>query len=107
PYTSHTEHDIRPDHVTEAHTCTLTNKDGAATTASTSVVVKNVAPSNASVSVSTSPIDENGSTSLSGSFTDPGTLDSHTVVIDWRSEERRVAKNCASGVLRLPSSSHA
>ena len=28
-------------------------------------------------------IDENGSVTLSGSFADVGTLDTHTVLIDW------------------------
>jgi len=40
-----------------------------------------VAP--ASVTLSATTINENQSTTLSGSFTDPGTLDTHVVVIKW------------------------
>ncbi|MEQ9409865.1 MAG: SdrD B-like domain-containing protein [Fuerstiella sp.] len=35
------------------------------------------------LSLSATAIDEDGTVSLTGSFTDPGTLDEHAVVIDW------------------------
>jgi hypothetical protein len=47
------------------------------------VVVKNVAPEITSLSVSPNLVNENGTATVTGSFTDPGTLDTHTVVIDW------------------------
>jgi hypothetical protein len=47
------------------------------------VTVSNVTPSDLTLSLSASSINENDSTELSGSFVDPGTLDAHTVTIDW------------------------
>ena len=51
-------------------------------TAASTVTVKNVAPGNL---VLNGPftINENDSIVLTGTFTDPGTLDQHTVEIDW------------------------
>jgi hypothetical protein len=46
------------------------------------VTVNNVAPSSVTASASPSTIDEDDSTTVSGSFADPGTLDTHTVVIE-------------------------
>jgi len=56
--------------------------DGGVGEGSGIVRVNNVAPSNVQVSL-TGPIDENGVTNLSMTFDDPGTLDTHTVEIDW------------------------
>ncbi len=47
------------------------------------VTVNNVPPSNLSVSLTDTSIDEHGSTELSGSFTDPGTLDMHTITVNF------------------------
>jgi len=47
------------------------------------ITVYDVPPSNLQVSLTAASINENGSTALSGSFTDPGTLDTHTVLVDW------------------------
>lgn len=47
----------------------------------TTVSVNNVAPT-----VALNPVamtDENGTATLTGSFTDPGTLDDHDVIVDW------------------------
>src|SRR5207237_70880 len=43
-------------------------------------------------------IDENGTFTLTGSFTDPGTQDSHTVVISWGPGEGSTTLNLAAGV---------
>lgn len=51
--------------------------------ANLSVTVNNVAPSVAPLSLSSTSIDENGTVTVAGTFTDPGTLDEHTVTIDW------------------------
>jgi hypothetical protein len=51
--------------------------------ATTTAVVANVAPAVADLSLSANTIDENGTTTLSGVFTDPGSRDVHTVLIDW------------------------
>ncbi|MFO7902492.1 MAG: PKD domain-containing protein [Pirellulaceae bacterium] len=47
-----------------------------------SVTVNNVAPEITGLSVD-SMIDENGTATLSGSYTDPGTLDEHDVAVNW------------------------
>ncbi len=60
---------------------TLTDDDFGTATANTSVTVNNLNP--VIVSVSVNEIDENGTATINGSFTDVGTLDTHTVVIDW------------------------
>jgi len=62
---------------------TVTDDDGGEDTESTAVTVNNVAPAIAGLSVDPPVIDENGSTTLSGSFTDPGTVDTHTVEVAW------------------------
>src|SRR2546421_2514331 len=77
-----------PDNVEFDLTVTATSKETAnGDTASTSkplhVTVNNVAPNNVNLSLSADTIDENQSTTLSGTFTDPGTLDTHVVTIDW------------------------
>ena len=46
------------------------------------VVVNNVAPTIDSLSI-TSPINENGTVELTGTFKDIGRLDTHTLTIDW------------------------
>jgi hypothetical protein len=46
----------------------------------TTVTINNVAPT---VTASGSTIDENGVATVSGTITDPGTLDTFSVVIDW------------------------
>jgi Ca2+-binding RTX toxin-like protein len=63
----------------------VTDEDGKLGTASTSVTVANVAPAFAAADLSVSePIANEGDTiTLDGKFTDPGTLDPHTVTIDW------------------------
>ena len=62
-----------------------TDEDGKLGTASTSVMVHNVAPKfNASdIGLSATTINENQVVTLNGVFTDPGTLDLHTVTINW------------------------
>ena len=52
------------------------------TTLTQNANVQNVLATVTSVSVS-GPIDENGTVTLTGAFTDPGVLDQHTVLINW------------------------
>lgn len=47
------------------------------------ITVNNVAPAVDPLVLSSAVIDENGSITVDGTFTDPGTLDTHEVVIDW------------------------
>lgn len=61
---------------------TVTDDDGGSDSAMATVRVNNFAPVIDSLSVS-SPINENDVAQLTLQFTDPGTLDTHTVDIDW------------------------
>ena len=56
--------------------------DGGQATASQTVTVSNVAPSNVQIKP-IAAINENGMATLELTFDDPGTLDSHTVEVDW------------------------
>src|SRR5439155_715476 len=85
---------------------TVTDKDGGSGQATTGVTVNNVAPSNVQLSLSAATINENGSTSLSGSFADPGTLDTHTVVITWGDGSANTTLNLGAGVLSFGGVSH-
>lgn len=53
------------------------------TTRTFHVSVDNVEPSNLQLALVSESIDENGVATLSGSFTDPGSDDSHSLFIDW------------------------
>jgi len=61
-------------------TVTVTDDDGGAGTATATVTVNNVAPV---VTANDTEIDENGVAIVTGTITDPGTLDTFTAVIDW------------------------
>jgi PKD repeat protein len=63
----------------------VTDDDTGSDTESSTVTVNNVAPEITSVGSDT--IDENGTATISGTFFDPGLLDTHTVVITWGSGE--------------------
>src|SRR5205807_1776560 len=64
---------------------TVTDDDLGAATGSSSVTVNNVAP--AHLVLNSGTINENDTFTLNGSFADPGTQDTHTVVIAWGSGE--------------------
>lgn len=59
---------------------TLTDDDGGVGAASPSVTVKNVAPT---ITASDDDIDEDERATVNGTITDPGSLDSFTLEIDW------------------------
>ncbi|MBI4297409.1 MAG: hypothetical protein HY676_02625, partial [Chloroflexi bacterium] len=82
----------------------VTDDDTRIGTASFAVTVKNVPPSNIVVSVSPSTIDENGSTTLSGTFSDPGTKDTHTVDIGWGDGSPNTTISLGSNVLTFSAS---
>src|SRR5206468_1609432 len=84
---------------------TVTDKDGGSGQASTGVTVNNVAPATVQLSLSAATINENDSTTLSGTFTDPGTLDTHTVVINW-GDNSSSTLNLAAGVQTFSGLSH-
>lgn len=75
-------------------------------TAQSTVTVSNVAPSNVIVSPSLPSIVENGTINLSGSFTDPGSLDAHTVAINWGDGSSDKVLNLAAGVTSFSGISH-
>jgi len=60
----------------------LADDDLGETTGMADITVKNVAPSMLQIDP-LAPIDENGFAVLNVAFSDPGTLDAHTVEIDW------------------------
>lgn len=61
---------------------TVTDDDGGSGQDSTTINVTNVDPTIDSVAI-TSPIDENDTATLSGTYSDPGTADTHELDIDW------------------------
>jgi hypothetical protein len=72
----------------------------------TPVTVLNVAPGNVTLTASPGTINEGDSTTLSGSFTDPGTLDTHTVAISWGDGSPNTTLSLAAGVLTFGGVSH-
>ncbi|UGV41962.1 PKD domain-containing protein [Methanococcoides orientis] len=64
-------------------TVTVSDDDGGVDTASTIVRVNNVAPERISLSFPFEPISVNEPLTISSDYTDVGTLDTHTVTIDW------------------------
>eukprot|EP00913_Durusdinium_trenchii_P028471 g26699.t1 len=69
-------------------TATVTDDDGGShTSAAALLTVNNVAPVTANLNLNTTTINENGSVTVTGSFTDVGTLDTHTVLINWGAGE--------------------
>jgi uncharacterized repeat protein (TIGR01451 family) len=63
---------------------TVTDRWGLAGEATFTVSVLNAPPASTALTFAQSTIDEAGTATLSGSFTDVGTQDAHTVVIDWK-----------------------
>src|SRR5262249_33751588 len=84
---------------------TVTHKDNGSDSGSTAVTVNHVAPTKVQPSLTTSIINYTNLTPLSGSFTDPGTLDTHTVVIDW-GDNSSDTLNLNAGVLSFSNVSH-
>ena len=64
-------------------TVIVTDNNGAFGEDDLTITVSNVAPQITAVSLDSATIDENGTVALSGSFTDPGKLDTHKVEINW------------------------
>ena len=81
---------------------TVTDDHGADGSASATVTVNNVAPTD--VVLSSATIDENDTFNLSGSFADIGTQDTHTVVISWGPGEGSTTLNLAAGVTSFSAS---
>src|SRR5207249_5395251 len=70
-----------------------------------SVTVNNVAPNGVQLALSSTSIPVNNSVNLSGTFADPGTLDTHSVLINW-GDGASTPLNLAAGVLSFSNISH-
>ena len=83
----------------DAYAITLSLADSAGGTAAlaTSVTVNNVAPTLSGILVSPAAILIGGSTTVTGTVNDIGTLDSHTVAINWGDGSANATINLAAG----------
>jgi hypothetical protein len=70
------------------------------------VQVNNVRPSNLQITPSATAVAENSQIGLSGSFFDPGTLDRHTVSIDWGDGSSPTLLTLAPNVLAFSNIGH-
>ena len=70
------------DNGTYTVTTTVNDDDGGSVTKTFKVTVKNVAPTIDTLAITT-PINENDFATLSGTYHDPGVLDTQTLDIDW------------------------
>src|SRR5262249_10829727 len=84
----------------------VTDPNSGAGTGSASVQVNNVAPSNVVLTLSSASINENGSVTLGGSFSDPGTLDTHAVVVNWGDGSATTTINLAASVVSFTNVGH-
>ena len=84
----------------------IKDKDNATNHHTTQVAVNNVGPSTVSVAFSSSTINGYGTATLNGSFLDPGTLDTHTVSINWGDGSTPTTLSTLSAGVLSFSSSH-
>src|SRR5262249_6344783 len=80
-------------------TITSTDRAGAQAGITFALTVLDVAPSNVYASFSSPVINAGETETLSGSFTDPGTLDTHAVAIHWADGSADTTLNLAAGLL--------
>src|SRR5439155_480485 len=66
--------------------------------ASTTVTVNNVAPAGLTLTPTLAAINENGTVTVSGTLSDPGTLDTHTVTFVWQDGSSNTVVPLAAGV---------
>ena len=84
----------------------IRDKDGGVTEYTANVTINNVAPAITGLSLDAATIDENESVTLGGNFSDPGTLDTHTVVIDWGDGSSNTTINLTGGERAFSASHH-
>jgi uncharacterized delta-60 repeat protein len=84
----------------------VADEDGGSTSVEQTIQIANVAPTALGLSLSAAAIDEDGTTTLSGSFHDPSTLDTHTVTIDWGDGSASNVLSLPAGVLTFTSPTH-
>ena len=87
-------------------TVTVTDKDGGIGTDTAAVTVLNVVPDITVLTLSATTINENEETSLSGTFSDPGTLDTHTVEVNWGDGSTKTIFTLDANVLSFSSINH-
>jgi len=87
-------------------TVTVTDAAGETATGATSVTVDDVAPSNVTAAATPNPVAVGDITTVSGSFSDPGTLDTHTVSVDWGDQSAPSTAPLAAGVLSFGGLTH-
>jgi hypothetical protein len=92
------------DNGTYVVTLSATDKDGGKGVDQATISVSNVPPVVTKLELSSSSIKENDTVTLSGTFTDPGVLDSHTVTINWGPGESSTTLNLAPNVLTFSAS---
>src|SRR5439155_433901 len=80
---------------------TVSDEDNASSSASTQITVADLSPSNLAVGFANAAINEEDTATLNGSFTDPGVLDTHTVVINWGDGSPSTTLNLAANVLNF------
>lgn len=71
-------------------------------TVTVSTTVNNLPPAfTSSLNLSASAVNENGSVTLTGTYTDPGTLDTHTLLINWGDGTASQLVNISGGTLSV------
>src|SRR5262249_48841446 len=80
---------------------TVTDNDNDSSAASTQLSVSNVAPANLNLAFADAAINEGDKATLNGTFTDPGILDAHTVVINWGDGSANTTVSLDAGVLNF------
>jgi VCBS repeat-containing protein len=66
----------------------------------------NTAPAITSLAVTPQPLNEGGTATLAGAFTDPDATQTHTVSIDWGDGSSVTTVNLAAGVTSIPATTH-
>ena len=85
---------------------TVADDDTGSVTGSINVTVNNVAPTIVSLSSTPPAVNEGASVTVDGALADIGTLDSHTVTINWNDGSSPTVLNLAAGTLTF-STTHA
>ncbi len=78
-------------------TVTVIDDDGGRSTNTSLILISNVPPSLINVGLNTGVIGEGGMIQMSGTFFDPGVLDSHQVVINWGDGTPNTIQNLDAG----------
>ncbi len=93
------------DNGTYVVTLTATDKDGGAGTKTDTITVANVAPTVAAITAPAADVRYEAA-NFSSSFTDPGTLDTHTVTWNFGDSSTPTTSSLAAGVTGAVSASH-